>query len=89
MFKNLLKFCVCVSIACYSAILPNFEFSNVQEVIKNEFDVNFRQLKQNYSNKIKELKEEAMNCTLSGTNFNLTNNMKVDILNTLFFRFIF
>ncbi|XP_055306856.1 uncharacterized protein LOC129571115 [Sitodiplosis mosellana] len=83
MFKFLVKFCVCVSIACHSAfILPNINSFDVQDVIKSKFDVNLNQLRKDYLDKINELKEEATNCTISGTHFNITE--KIENLNKAF-----
>ena len=79
MLNFLLKTCVCVSIACHSSIvLPNINNFDVQEVIKSEFDVNLRQLKKNYLEKINELKEEATNSTLNGINFNVTKKLRLN-----------
>lgn len=77
MFKLLLKFCVCVSMACHSAILPNFTNFDMQDVIKSEFDVNFKQLKRDYLDRISQLKEEAINCTPTGTHFNANEKIGV------------
>lgn len=82
MLKFLLKYCVCVSIACHSAIvLPKNNNFDVQEIIKTEFDENLRQLKKNYFDKISELKKEATNSTLNGINFNVTKKLEVTIAN--------
>lgn len=82
MLNFLLKTCVCVSIACHSAIvLPNIDNFDIQEVIKSEFDVNLRQLKKNYLEKINQLKKEATNSTINGINFDVTEKLEVTIAN--------
>lgn len=73
MLKFLLRFCVCISIMCYSAIINDSQNGNFE----NDFNLDLLRLKQIYFGKIAELKQNATNYALNGSFFNMTAKIEV------------